>query len=85
MNTIKDSDQTGAESGGYTLFEVTGDRERVARAQDFITRGLEAGKLKPIIAKTFPFRPGCGRAPPYGIEPATRQARRHGVPVAAGP
>lgn len=40
---------------GYTLFEVTGDSERVKRAEDFVTRGLEAGKLKPIIAKTFPF------------------------------
>lgn len=40
---------------GYTLFEVTGDSERVKRAQAFITPALEAGKLKPIIAKTFPF------------------------------
>lgn len=40
---------------GYTLFELTGDPQRLAPAQAFITRGLEAGQLKPIIAKTFPF------------------------------
>jgi NADPH:quinone reductase-like Zn-dependent oxidoreductase len=42
---------------GYTLFELTGDpqRQRLERAHVFITRGLEAGQLKPIIAKTFTF------------------------------
>ena len=28
---------------------------RLPRAIEFITRGLEAEKLRPIIAKTFPF------------------------------
>ena len=42
---------------GYTLFELTGDpqRLRLGRPQDFINGGLEAGQLKPIIAKTFAF------------------------------
>jgi NADPH:quinone reductase-like Zn-dependent oxidoreductase len=39
---------------GYTLFEITSDAERRARAIDFVTRGLEAGSLKPIVDKTFP-------------------------------
>ena len=34
---------------------MTGDPPRLKRAQEFITRGLEAGQLKPIIAKTFTF------------------------------
>jgi NADPH:quinone reductase-like Zn-dependent oxidoreductase len=37
----------------YTLFEITTDPERSARAQTFVTEGLTAGALKPIIAKTF--------------------------------
>jgi NADPH:quinone reductase-like Zn-dependent oxidoreductase len=40
---------------GYVLTEVTGDPQRLARAVAFITRGLEAGQFRPIIAKTFPF------------------------------
>ena len=40
---------------GYTLFEVVADSFRREAAILFITRGLEAGTLKPIIAKTFPF------------------------------
>jgi NADPH:quinone reductase-like Zn-dependent oxidoreductase len=40
---------------GYTLFELTGDPQRLALAQAFIMRGLEAGQFKPIIARTFPF------------------------------
>ena len=40
---------------GYVLTEVTENRERLARAETFITRGLTAGQLKPIIAKTFSF------------------------------
>jgi NADPH:quinone reductase-like Zn-dependent oxidoreductase len=40
---------------GYMLVEVTADPIRLPRAIDFITHGLEAGKLRPIIAKTFPF------------------------------
>jgi NADPH:quinone reductase len=37
----------------YTLFEITMDPERSAHAQNFVTEGLTAGVLKPIIAKTF--------------------------------
>jgi NADPH:quinone reductase-like Zn-dependent oxidoreductase len=39
---------------GYQLFEVTQDAERLNRAKAFITKGLEAGALHPMIAKTFP-------------------------------
>jgi NADPH:quinone reductase-like Zn-dependent oxidoreductase len=38
---------------GYVLFEITGDRERLERAKKFIVDSLSAGKLKPVIAKTF--------------------------------
>ena len=37
----------------YTLFEINNDPERSARARKFVTEGLNAGVLKPIIAKTF--------------------------------
>ncbi|MGC2410493.1 MAG: zinc-dependent alcohol dehydrogenase family protein [Methyloceanibacter sp.] len=40
---------------GYTLFELTRDSDRLKRAEEFITRGLAGGKLKPVIAKVFPF------------------------------
>ncbi|TWR89832.1 zinc-binding dehydrogenase [Pseudomonas saxonica] len=39
---------------GYQLFEITQDPERLNRAKDFITKGLEGGALQPIISKTFP-------------------------------
>lgn len=39
---------------GYVLFEITGDPRRLERARKFIVDGLSAGKLKPVIAKTFP-------------------------------
>ena len=39
---------------GYVLFEITGDPQRLERAKKFIVGGLSAGKLKPVIAKTFP-------------------------------
>jgi NADPH:quinone reductase-like Zn-dependent oxidoreductase len=38
---------------GYTVFEVNNDPEHSARARKFVTEGLTAGVLKPIIAKTF--------------------------------
>jgi len=38
---------------GYTLFEFTQDAERLQRGVEFIKKGLAAGHLKPIIAKTF--------------------------------
>lgn len=40
---------------GYTLFEIVADPGRRQAAIEFITRGLEAGTLKPVVAKTFPF------------------------------
>ena len=39
---------------GYQLFDVTENAERLNRAKAFITKGLEAGALHPLIAKTFP-------------------------------
>ncbi|UOA08638.1 zinc-dependent alcohol dehydrogenase family protein [Methylobacter sp. S3L5C] len=38
---------------GYTLFEVSTDPERLARAKQFIIKGLTDGKLKPAVAKIF--------------------------------
>ena len=40
---------------GYVLFEILADKARREAAIAFITKGLEAGTLKPVIAKTFPF------------------------------
>ena len=40
---------------GYTLFELMPDMSRREAAITFVTRGLEAGTLKPVIDKTFPF------------------------------
>jgi NADPH:quinone reductase-like Zn-dependent oxidoreductase len=39
---------------GYTLFEIVKNAESLARGKQFIYRGLESGKLKPIIDRTFP-------------------------------
>jgi NADPH:quinone reductase-like Zn-dependent oxidoreductase len=39
----------------YTLFQITTDPERSPRARKFVTEGLTAGVLKPVIAKTFKF------------------------------
>ena len=39
---------------GYVLFEITSDRERLERGKQFVIDGLASGKLKPIIARTFP-------------------------------
>ncbi|HTN75506.1 MAG TPA: zinc-dependent alcohol dehydrogenase family protein [Pirellulaceae bacterium] len=39
---------------GYLLFEITSDPQRLAAGKRFIIDGLAAGKLKPVIAKTFP-------------------------------
>ncbi|MEQ1717967.1 MAG: zinc-dependent alcohol dehydrogenase family protein [Hyphomicrobium sp.] len=38
---------------GYTLFEIMQDTVRRDAAIGFITRGLESGDLKPVIAKVF--------------------------------
>ena len=35
--------------------EITFDPARLQLGQDFVTRGLADGRLKPIIAKTFLF------------------------------
>ncbi len=39
---------------GYVVLEITTDPQRLERAKRFIIDGLAAGKLKPVIAKTFP-------------------------------
>ena len=39
---------------GYTLFEIVKDPSRFEKAKKYILEGLTSGKLKPIIAKTFP-------------------------------
>jgi NADPH:quinone reductase-like Zn-dependent oxidoreductase len=36
------------------IFEITSAPPRLERATQFIKEGLASGKLKPIIAKTFP-------------------------------
>ncbi|MEE1752972.1 zinc-dependent alcohol dehydrogenase family protein [Streptomyces sp. SP18CS02] len=37
----------------YTVFEITGDPDRLARARHYITDGLDAGVLTPVIDRTF--------------------------------
>jgi NADPH:quinone reductase-like Zn-dependent oxidoreductase len=39
---------------GYVLFEITSDGARLEPAKKFVNDGLASGKLKPVIAKTFP-------------------------------
>jgi NADPH:quinone reductase-like Zn-dependent oxidoreductase len=39
---------------GYILFEITSDKSRLEPAKKFVNNGLASGKLKPVIAKTFP-------------------------------
>ncbi|HET6323935.1 MAG TPA: zinc-dependent alcohol dehydrogenase family protein [Planctomycetaceae bacterium] len=39
---------------GYVLFELTADPKGLERGKHFVVDGLAAGKLKPVIAKTFP-------------------------------
>jgi NADPH:quinone reductase-like Zn-dependent oxidoreductase len=38
---------------GYALFEITADPAKLAKATEFIRRGLESGALKPVISKSF--------------------------------
>jgi NADPH:quinone reductase-like Zn-dependent oxidoreductase len=45
----------GLSMRGYMLMEITADPQRLARAEEFIRRGLEGGHLRPIVAKVFPF------------------------------
>lgn len=40
---------------GYQLFEITQDPERLNSAKAFISKGLESGALRPLIARTFSF------------------------------
>jgi NADPH:quinone reductase-like Zn-dependent oxidoreductase len=40
---------------GYTLFEITSNPQRLALAKQFIVNALSSGKLKPLVAKVFPF------------------------------
>jgi NADPH:quinone reductase-like Zn-dependent oxidoreductase len=40
---------------GYVMFEITRDPARLKRGINFVVGGLASGKLKPVIAKTFPF------------------------------
>jgi NADPH:quinone reductase-like Zn-dependent oxidoreductase len=39
---------------GYTLFEIVSDPARMAKGKQYVLDGLASGKLKPVIAKTFP-------------------------------
>lgn len=39
---------------GYTLFEIVADPKRFEKGKRFVIDGLTSGKLKPVIAKTFP-------------------------------
>jgi NADPH:quinone reductase-like Zn-dependent oxidoreductase len=43
------------ENSDQIMPEITFDPARLQLGQDFVTRGLADGRLKPIIAKTFPF------------------------------
>ncbi len=40
---------------GYNLWLTSGDETRRKAAVDYITKGLEAGALKPDIDRTFTF------------------------------
>jgi NADPH:quinone reductase-like Zn-dependent oxidoreductase len=39
---------------GYVMIEITSDPGRLERAKRFVNDGLAGGRLKPLIAKTFP-------------------------------
>jgi len=41
---------------GYTMFQLVDNEARLARARDYIYKGLETGQLKPVIDKTFAFK-----------------------------
>ena len=38
---------------GYTLFEITGNPERLARGKQYVYDGLASAALKPVIDRTF--------------------------------
>ena len=56
---------------GYVVLEITTDPQRLERAKRFIIDGLAAGKLEPVIAKTFPLDQIVAALLP-GVEPADR-------------
>jgi len=39
---------------GYTLFAIVGNPQSLERGKRFVVEGLAAGRLKPVIARTFP-------------------------------
>jgi len=39
---------------GYLVHHVTGDPARLGRAKSFILQGLESGRLRPVVDRTFP-------------------------------
>lgn len=39
---------------GYTLFEITGHADKLARAKRFVHEGLQSGAFEPRIDRTFP-------------------------------
>ena len=45
--------QKGLKVQGYTLFEITTNPVKLEHAKQYIYRGLEAGKLVPILDRTF--------------------------------
>ena len=45
----------GLSVNGYTMFQLTDDAKRFARAKDYIYKGLEDGTLKPVIDRVFDF------------------------------
>ncbi|MBV8887409.1 MAG: zinc-dependent alcohol dehydrogenase family protein [Chroococcidiopsidaceae cyanobacterium CP_BM_RX_35] len=46
--------QKGLTVRGYTLFEISTNPEKLARGKSYVYDNLKAGKLKPIIDRTFP-------------------------------
>jgi len=45
----------GLSISGYTMFQLTDDEGRFARAKEYIYKGLAEGKFKPVIDKVFEF------------------------------
>tara|TARA_R110002124_G_scaffold234886_1_gene400245 strand:+ start:28745 stop:29746 length:1002 start_codon:yes stop_codon:yes gene_type:complete len=47
--------EKGLSIRGYVLFEVTQCPEKLSKAKQFISAGLESGKLKPLVDRVFSF------------------------------
>jgi NADPH:quinone reductase-like Zn-dependent oxidoreductase len=45
--------QKGLKVQGYTLFEITTNPVKLEHAKQYIYKGLESGKLVPILDRTF--------------------------------